>query len=352
MAKFTAHHIRFTVEAQTPLLLPANAGPGIRAALFDALRHHFCPVPDSAPRDAAHKAFCPVCWLMATENPEGARGRDVPRPYAITPPLPLHQAGGQAMWFSPGDRFSFGLTLFAQAMALFPYLVVAMPLVGQVGLGVPLAENGRWEGDKRRGQFKLCHIKAVNPLSGEVQPVLGEGQTTVRVPDMPATDDDVSLLAEALVSRMSGSGPIALSFQSPTRIVEGAHLVRKPYLGPLLRRLWERLDALRGAYAGLPPVPDREALSALADQVRLVDDQTQWVEVKSASRRLGRSTWVSGYVGRAAYEAPQSTWARLLPSLLWGQATHVGKNATKGNGWYRIEWRMANGEGRMARGEG
>jgi len=39
----TAHHLRFEVEALTPLLLPAYAGPSIRGALFGALTRHFCP---------------------------------------------------------------------------------------------------------------------------------------------------------------------------------------------------------------------------------------------------------------------------------------------------------------------
>jgi len=342
MSDFTAHHIRFEAEPLTPLVLPAYAGPGIRAALFDALRHHFCPAPDSEARDAAHKAFCPACWLMATEKPEGDRGRDVPRPYAIEPPMDNERMGrwGEdkaSHYYQPGERFQFGLTLFAQAMNLFPYLVIAMPLVGQGGLGVPLRENGRREGEKRRGQFKLCRVEAINPLTGEIQPVMGEGQTTVRMPDMPATDRDVAQLAAAMARQLPEIGQVQLGFRTPTRIVEGERLVRQPHLGPLFRRLLERLDALRGEYAGLPPTPDREALTALADAVRLADDRTRWVEVKSESRRLGRPTWVSGYVGQATYEAPRSAWERLLPYLLWGQATHVGKNATKGNGWYKCE---------------
>jgi CRISPR/Cas system endoribonuclease Cas6 (RAMP superfamily) len=110
---------------------------------------------------------------------------------------------------------------------------------------------------------------------------------------------------------------------------------------PLNRRLLERLDALRGTYAGESPVPDREHLVALADGVRLVQDFTHWLEVKSRSQRLSRATHVSGFVGMATYEAEPETWEALLPYLLWGQEVHVGKNATKGDGWYEV--RVANG---------
>lgn len=332
---FTAHHIRFEIETLTPLLLPAHAGPSIRGALFGALRHHFCPVPDPEIPSAEHKALCPVCWLMSTEKPEHNRGRDVPRPYAVEPPMAIEGYDGRATWFEAGERIRFGLTLYARAVNLFPYLVVAMPIMGQTGLGVPLRENGTREGQKRRGQFRLCRIEAVNPVTGEVMPVMGEGQTTVNLPDMPATDGDVSALSGAILDRMGQRGRVALCFHTPTRIVQDGRLIKRPWLGPLFRRLLERLDALRGEFAGEPPAPERERLCALADGVCLIGG-TEWVEVKSASRRLGRSTWVSGYVGEAVYEADREVWQALLPYLLWGQVTHVGKNATKGNGWYKV----------------
>jgi hypothetical protein len=260
----------------------------------------------------------------------------VPRPYAIEPPLLPSDDPTRAAWFDPGERFRFGLTLYSQAMNLFPYLVVAMPILGQAGLGVPLAENGR-RGQKRRGQLKLCQVEAVNPVTGEIAPVMGEGQTRVHLPNVPATQADVDALAADVLARIAPSGMLVLRYLTPTRIVEGRHLVQRPWLGPLVRRLLERIDALRVEYAGQPPWPDRQRLSDLADGVHLVEDCTHWEEVRSGSRRLGRSTWVSGYVGAATYWAKPDAWAALLPLLLWGQATHVGKNATKGNGWYRIQ---------------
>jgi len=58
----------------------------------------------------------------------------------------------------------------------------------------------------------------------------------------------------------------------------------------------------------------------------------------SQSRRLGRLTPVSGFIGTATYQAARSTWAALVPYLLWGQEIHVGKNATKGDGWYEVSY--------------
>ena len=257
---FTAHHLRFEVEMLTPLLLPAYAGSSIRGALFSALRHHFCPVPDDEVPSSEHKAVCPVCWLMATEKPQNNRGRDVPRPYTVEPPTPTD---GASQWFAPGERFTFGLTVFAKAMNLFPYLVMATPLMGQAGLGVPLQENGSGRQEKKRGRFTLRRIEAVNPLTGEVVPVMGEGQTRVQLPDNPATNEDVWSLARAMMGPTKSRQRVWIQFRTPMRIVEGGRLVQQPWLGPIFRRLLERLDALRSEFAGDPPVSGRERLVSL-----------------------------------------------------------------------------------------
>jgi hypothetical protein len=341
--EFTIHHLRFEVETLTPLMLPAHAGPSIRGALFGALQRHFCPAP-AAGASAEHKALCPVCWLMATEKPQHRRGRDVPRPYTVEPPMPTAKENGRPQWFKAGERFTFGLTLFAQALNLFPYLVVAMPLMGQAGLGIPLEENAPSSSQqgRRRGQFVLRRIEAVNPLTGQVSPVMGEGQTTVQMPDAPVTAQDVAAASQAMLEQMDAGGKVQIDFRTPTRIVEAGRLAHRPWLGPVFRRLLERLDALRGEFADEPPVSGREHLLALADEVRLTHDLTRWMEVKSGSRRLGRPTPVSGFAGTAVYQADPDTWQTLLPYLLWGQEMHVGKSATRGNGWYEVqvgEWR-------------
>jgi len=81
---------------------------------------------------------------------------------------------------------------------------------------------------------------------------------------------------------------------------------------------------------------DRLALQACANQVRLAEDRTRWVEVFSGSKRTGTSSPTSGFVGTALYHAPVEAWQPLLPWLVWGQATQVGKSTVKGNGVFQI----------------
>jgi CRISPR/Cas system endoribonuclease Cas6 (RAMP superfamily) len=154
--------------------------------------------------------------------------------------------------------------------------------------------------------------------------------------NLPVTEREITAVCERLLVRLGDGAQLRLEFRTPMRIVDQGQLVHKPRLGPLFRRLLERLDALRGEYAEEPPVAERDRLLDMADSVRLAQDSTRWMDVKSRSRRLGRSTPVGGFVGGASYEAHAEVWKSILPYLLWGQEVHVGKSATKGDGWYRI----------------
>jgi hypothetical protein len=63
-------------------------------------------------------------------------------------------------------------------------------------------------------------------------------------------------------------------------------------------------------------------------------DRTHWVHLESYSTRQRRATPIGGLVGAAVYEGDL---APFRPWLVWGQFTHVGKNAVKGDGWMRVE---------------
>src|SRR5436305_7638771 len=118
-----AHHIRVRATTKEPLELNEYSGSALRGSLFSALWGRFCvnkeaPICASCP--LVHS--CPVSSLVAPLRNEAPRGRDVPRPYAIRPPVE------HARTLKPGDQFSFGLTLFGCRLDLFPYVAMALQL--------------------------------------------------------------------------------------------------------------------------------------------------------------------------------------------------------------------------------
>jgi hypothetical protein len=360
MMNLTAHHLRLTLAAETPLELDEHQGGALRGMLFNALRGPqrrpelgFCTQRHlTACAGCALVAVCPVASLVATLNPQAERGRDVPRPYAIVPPLEDKQR------YAPGEHLTFGLTLFGQALNLFPYVVMALHQAGPGGLGrkLPVDSRGRY----RRGQFSLHSARAVNLLTGETQDVLQAGSPVVQQPSLPVTQAEIEAASSRLLSelvpfaangRHGGSFQqqgqtateldLTLHFRTPTRLIEQTELLKEPRFGPLFHRLLDRLVALSREFAAAPaarppeeaaPTLDKAALLALADSVSLTNDQTRWQELWSFSARQKKTIPIGGLLGSATYRAPRPVWSALLPYLLWGTVTNIGKNAVKGDG--------------------
>ena len=126
MDAFTAHQLRFDCDALEPMELYEWQGSGLRGALYRAPWDSFCMNRD-AQECSALIGTCPVAFLVATLDPNSERGVEVPRPYTLEPPPP----GTRRL--EPGQSFSFGLTMFARALNLFPYVILALERMGQSG---------------------------------------------------------------------------------------------------------------------------------------------------------------------------------------------------------------------------
>ena len=313
----TTHHLVLTAVAVTPLALDEHGGSAIRGAIANALWGRFC-ANQAAPTCAACPlvAACPVAALVAPMREDGQPGSDQrPRPYVVEPPL------GGARTYAPGEHLTFGLGVFGSAATLFPYLVMAARELERDGLGRKLPDLG-W----RRGQIRLAAIDAVHPLSGARQRLYADGTPQVHAPALPVTTAAVAAHAAGLPTDR-----LTFHFHTPLRIIEQDRLLQRFALRPLLQRLLRRLDELARAYGDGPLRLDFGRLLAIAEEVRVTDDQTRWVDVTSVSARHRRRTPIGGLVGQATVVGDL---APLRELLVWGQLVHVGRNAVKGSGWY------------------
>ena len=357
MTNLTAHHLRFTLNVETPIELEAQQGSAFRGMLFNGLRGPrnnpalgFCTQRHlKTCAECPLVAVCPVASLVATLNPQADRGRDVPRPYAIVPP-----PSGKTH-YETGEQLAFGLTLFGNALNLFPYVVMALRQAGPGGLGkrLPRAEaKGRY----LRGRFVVQSAQAINLLTGEVQDILEADNPMVQRPELPVTHRQILDMSQQFLNSkighaanghshrstyqsapQDGSIELTLRFKTPARIVSQKQLLKEPLFSPIFHRLLNRLIDLSREFGNEATsdesIPyDKNDLLALGDQVELVDNQTEWQEVWSYSARQNRKTPISGLVGQATYRTSREIWEVLLPYLLWGSVIHVGKNAVKGDG--------------------
>jgi len=317
----TALQLRFETIVERPVVLNEHKGSAIRGALFHALRGRpgtdrgFClrkELTSCAPCQL--HTVCPISALVATVRPNGARGVDPPRPFTVEPPLAPQTR------FEPGERFTFGVTLFGSAAELLPYVVSAAKDLHTMGIGQGSAR------DEGRGTLRLDRIWAVRPVSGDAEELMAPGSVTVRTPTLRMSDRDVP----RAVSSLGLNGQARLDLLTPTRLTDNGRLVQRVAFRPLLHRLVERRLALAGAEVDSRPYwPLLEQAGAIV----VAEDETRWVELDSYSTRRNAHAPLSGLVGRVTFAGDLEPF---LPWLVWGAVMHVGKEATKGNGWYRL----------------
>ncbi len=320
MTNLQLTHLRFDCVATTSIKMGGHyAGNNLRNALANVMRRSTCPETnrrgDPSPE---HAANCPACWLLTANLDPGT----VVRAYALIPPIPAQYD------LNPGNRFSFGLTLFGDGFRYLPYFVLAITEMGQ-GEGIG---PGRREG---LGRFEVETITAVDPLRGDVQTLLTPDNNLVRVPTIHVDWTAVSHINQLHLQYLTDN-ELTIEFLTPMRLEEQQRPYKIPDFSVFFRRTLYRIDELNRQFAGAERRDKAEVaeLNALADQVRLLDAQTRWHELWTHSSRKGNKTPLSGFTGTAVYRSTH--WDKLLPWLILGQATQAGKSAVKGNGVFAL----------------
>lgn len=323
----TAHPLRFTARAETDIVFHEFAGSALRGALAQVLRRTFCPEWRAGQTDVLHRALCPVCQLLSWERDTDTEG-DVRRPYTLTPPL------NAPARIEAGETFTFGLTLFGEKLAYLPYLVLAVRGMGDEGVG-------RRQDNGQRGRFSLERIDAVNHLTGATRTLLAPGRAEVSTQTEPVTHAHVLQAAADLLVRLAAhDGQLTLHFHTPLRLTQHKALQKQPFFAPLIKHVARRVLDLCAQHAGGRPaaVELKRDLFPEAQTVQMVANHTQWWDLAGYSSRLHRKQQLGGLIGSATYVA--ADWAPLLPWLVWGQVTQVGKNTVKGCGIYTIAQAM------------
>lgn len=322
--EFTAQTFEFRCVAVEKVVLNEHKGSALRGALFHSLRRAGCSHQElKSCHPCPLVSECPVSFLLATVDESSNRGRDVPRPFVINAPLQHRNI------FEPGDEITFSLTLFASTVNFLPYLLIAVQNMEREGLGIQYeVGNGRW----RRGSVRVRQILARNPLTGQSRSIFHVGKRYFDQPTNPVTHSQI-LSAAAL--QPDTLYKLHFTFHTPTVLVREGKPLPHPDLPTLIHRLCERFTSLSAHYGNGGPAFDLATMLDEARQMLLVEDRTHWEDLRSYSNRQHQDVSISGFVGDAIYAGCVDN---ILPLLLWGQITHVGKDATKGNGWYSLEY--------------
>jgi hypothetical protein len=177
----------------------------------------------------------------------------------------------------------------------------------------------------------------VNPLTGEIQPMLVGGGRMVQQPTIPITHAQVMEAATRLLAALAlQENRLTIHFLTPMRLIQNKQRVDKARFFPLAKQAVLRmLDLCAQHGGGRPDVHLKTDVYPFIEAVTLVEDRTHWWDLKGYSGRLQQSQVMGGLIGSATFHAPD--WSPLLPWLLWGSVVQVGKNIVKGCGVIQLE---------------
>ena len=305
--------LRFWLEAIDTVRLPAFAGSAFRGMLGFGLRRTVCLTRQPVCDGCLLRTTCVYSTLFETPSVGGGGGgryAQLPHPFV----LELGPAPGTEV--APGETFGFGINLIGPAQAQAPYLIHAIQLAGQRGLG------------KGVGRFRVASLEREHTLGARdwrlvYTPQSGEYLATAQ--------GDQSRPAPT-----TAPSTVRVCLLTPLRIKRRGHLVGPGEFQPshLLHALCDRIALLAGHYGGTA-VPEWGRLQPYTDDLRMENHGLHWQDWTRYSSRQDTLMQMGGLLGELRLAGPGL--AAFWQLLGYGQWVHVGKGTSFGLGAYTLD---------------
>lgn len=302
--------LRFRLRALDALRLPDYAGSAWRGLLGHGLRRTACVTRQPRCEGCLLTASCVYSTLFESPldpaAPESGARRPHPFVLDLDPRGPRH--------FGPGEELHLDIHLFGRAIEQAPYLIHALALAGDRGLG---RSGGRFrlsavERERQPGDNDWCEV--YNASTGVYQP------REASPAELPAPPEHVRL-----------------RLITPLRLKRDNRLLGAREFSPLdlSRALARRLRELARHHGGDPEAFASLGAPQLSNQLEMHIDWLRWHEWTRYSSRQDRHMQLGGLIGALELSGP--ALAPLWPALWFGQWAHLGKGTSFGLGGYRLE---------------
>ena len=302
---------RFLFTALEPIRLPEYAGSAWRGLLGHGLRRTACVTRQPTCEGCLLVHGCVYAQIFETPPPPGfpLNGFSaVPHPYAlvIDPRAPRD--------YAPGETLTLGITLIGPAIAQVPYLIHALALAGERGIG------------SDPGRFRLDGVER------EGAPGSDQWGSVYR-----ADEGDYQQLAAEPAVPPPAPESLRLHLITPLRIKRDSRFLSAADFTPadLVHHLDVRLMRLARLYGGDPSAFDWDRDAVLARALQAPERRLSWHDWTRYSSRQRTHMQMGGLIGDLVLSG--SGLAPLWPALWAGQWTQVGKGTAFGLGRYRIE---------------
>lgn len=318
MDRFEVAAFQVDCIARSPIHLPDYAGSTLRGAFGHAFRKVACVTRNQTCEECLLRTTCVYAYIFETppDSEEGMLSKSVavPHPFVIEPP----EQSGQV---EPGVSFSFGFILIGKGVEFLPYFVYTFQRMGEQGMG------------RDRGQFEVQEV--VDRMQDHTPTIYSKEDGILHTDFRRIGFDRIAEMAGQSTSKHR----IALHFCTPLRLRFERHLVNQLEFHVLVRNLLRRISLLSQFHCGENLLLDYRGLIQQAQNVKIVEDQTQWRDWERYSGRQEERMKLGGLIGDITFEGDlEQFW----PFLLIGEVIHVGKGTSFGLGKYTIKEKGGN----------
>ncbi len=287
-------------------LPPGKTGNVFRGALGNLLREVSCRQDCPGARSCSHREQCAYARFFEPRLEDGPSGlADPPRPFVLRPHV------GEGRRIARGQIVSLHLHLFDVRTPFIPYLIAALRLVAESGLG------------PGRGRAALESVFVLDEKRDRRTRVYGNGRMLV--------DRTPGPVLVPLTTAGEPAGALRIRFASPTEIKADGHTVQTPEFRVLIARLRDRVATLDSLYGAGQVAFEWKAMEEAAAHVRIAAASLREQEVERRSSRTGLVHPIGGFTGDVDYEGEIGPF---LPLLRAGRWTGVGRQTVWGKGAY------------------
>jgi hypothetical protein len=301
--------LRFEAEVTDAGTLPKFFGPTIRGALGTMLRKIACVTHTDECKSCLLHIQCPYARFfepyMPVDHPFSHRLSQMPRPFVLS----VQPPEDKPVSLQQGSKLTFGITIWHNAEALLPYIVITAQKMLERGIGTGV-------------RAKLMRVIAEHPDGDKTIFCSDDGLLSTALPTVSA--EEVMTTKEAQIKRLT------ISFVTPTRIDIGGKLQNPITFKALVRAANERARAIFWAYEKMETPWDGKRLIKLATDVHTEDGEQKWVDLQRYSRRQNTRLKIGGIIGWQTFSG--DALSEFIPMLRLMEWLHVGKLTTMGLG--------------------
>lgn len=284
--------------------LPLFKGSTLRGAFGHSLKKISCALCQKNCQDCFLTATC--CYSLVFESGNLYRNgtRYQNRPDSKPHPFVLDPPDEGRTHYAAGEHFSFAIQLFGPALQFRPQILYAVITMGENGLGMD-----------RQGKFAVCSIQA--------------GDTCIY--DEERKEISMEALHEAVTLNpvSAKTENLTIHLITPFRVKRDNRFQDTLPFSTLARTALRRVSSLENAYGDGEPDINYSQLARDAEEIKTVNSELEWVDIKRYSSRQQKAMLLGGLKGKIHY---QGKIAPFLPLLQYCEKTNLGKQTTFGLG--------------------